>query len=88
MRPPPASRFARRTHRRSCSKSGAASPGVVPAAPDAWISALRRYGTRRFADVAADPRRALIRRAMHLTNLDQPDRFTEVIRRFATRIEA
>ncbi|MGD9891215.1 MAG: gamma-glutamyltransferase family protein [Dehalococcoidia bacterium] len=27
---------------------------VVPAAPDAWISALRRYGTRRFADVAAD----------------------------------
>jgi gamma-glutamyltranspeptidase/glutathione hydrolase len=27
---------------------------VVPAAPDAWITALRRYGTRRFADVAAD----------------------------------
>ena len=27
---------------------------VVPAAPDAWITALRRYGSRRFADVAAD----------------------------------
>src|SRR5215216_3783950 len=27
---------------------------VVPAAPDAWITALRRYGTHRFADVAAD----------------------------------
>ena len=26
---------------------------VVPAAPDAWISALRRHGTMRFADVAA-----------------------------------
>ena len=43
---------------------------------------------RGFADVAADPRRALIRRATHLTNLDQPERFTEVIRRFAERIEA
>src|SRR5580658_6059556 len=26
---------------------------VVPAAPDAWITALRRYGTMRFGDVAA-----------------------------------
>jgi gamma-glutamyltranspeptidase/glutathione hydrolase len=26
---------------------------VVPAAPDAWISALRRHGTMRFADVAS-----------------------------------
>jgi gamma-glutamyltranspeptidase/glutathione hydrolase len=26
---------------------------VVPAAPDAWITALRRHGTMRFADVAA-----------------------------------
>ena len=25
---------------------------VVPAAPDAWIAALRRYGTMRYADVA------------------------------------
>ena len=41
---------------------------------------------RSFADVAADPRRALIRRATHLTNLDQPERFTSLIRRFATSI--
>src|SRR4051812_37786776 len=27
---------------------------VVPAAPDAWISALARYGTMNFADVTAD----------------------------------
>lgn len=26
---------------------------VVPAAPDAWITALRRHGTLRFADIAA-----------------------------------
>src|SRR5207248_4197702 len=26
---------------------------VVPSAPDAWITALRRWGTRSFADVAA-----------------------------------
>ena len=26
---------------------------VVPAAPDAWITALERYGTMRFGDVAA-----------------------------------
>src|SRR5690349_3969467 len=26
---------------------------VVPAAPDAWITALKRHGTMRFADVAA-----------------------------------
>src|ERR1051325_8098740 len=36
---------------------------VVPAAPDAWISALRRYGTMSFGDVASaagrPPRRRL-----------------------------
>jgi pimeloyl-ACP methyl ester carboxylesterase len=37
-----------------------------------------------FADVAADPRRVLIRRATHLSNLDQPARFSRVIRAFAT----
>src|SRR3984957_12749645 len=26
---------------------------VIPAAPDAWITALRRHGTMRFADVAS-----------------------------------
>jgi pimeloyl-ACP methyl ester carboxylesterase len=45
-----------------------------------------RPNERGFAEVAAHPRRALIRRATHLTNLDQPERFNEVIRRFATRI--
>jgi len=30
---------------------------VVPAAPDAWITALRRHGTMRFADVAASATR-------------------------------
>ena len=30
-----------------------------------------------------DPRRVLIRRATHLANLDQPERFTAAIRRFA-----
>lgn len=39
-----------------------------------------------FARAAADPRRALIRRATHLSNLDQPDRFSRLIRAFATRI--
>jgi pimeloyl-ACP methyl ester carboxylesterase len=38
---------------------------------------------RSFADVAANPRRALIRRATHLSNLDQPATFTAAIRRFA-----
>jgi pimeloyl-ACP methyl ester carboxylesterase len=41
---------------------------------------------RGFARVAADPRRALIPRATHLTNLDQPERFSAVIRRFAETI--
>ena len=41
---------------------------------------------RSFADVAADPRRALVRRATHLTNLDQPEAFTALIRRFARSI--
>jgi pimeloyl-ACP methyl ester carboxylesterase len=43
---------------------------------------------RGFASVAANPRRTLIRGATHLTNLDQPDRFSAVIRRFAVSIGA
>ena len=39
-----------------------------------------------FARVAADPRRVLIRRATHLSNLDQPARFSAAIRRFATAV--
>jgi pimeloyl-ACP methyl ester carboxylesterase len=39
-----------------------------------------------FAAVAADPRRVLIRRATHLANLDQPERFSAAIRAFARRV--
>lgn len=41
---------------------------------------------RSFAAVAADPRRVLIPKATHLANLDQPERFTAAIRRFAEGI--
>jgi pimeloyl-ACP methyl ester carboxylesterase len=41
---------------------------------------------RAFAHVAADPRRVLIRRAAHLTNLEQPAAFSAAIRRFALRV--
>jgi pimeloyl-ACP methyl ester carboxylesterase len=41
---------------------------------------------RSFADVAAEPSRTLIRRATHLTNLDQPARFTAAISAFAARV--
>ena len=43
---------------------------------------------RSFAAAAADPRRVLIRRATHLSNLDQPAAFTAAIRQFATRVRA
>jgi pimeloyl-ACP methyl ester carboxylesterase len=39
-----------------------------------------------FAAVARDPRRVVIRRATHLANLDQPERFTAAIRAFADRV--
>lgn len=38
---------------------------------------------RSFAAAAADPRRLVIRRATHLTNLDQPAAFSAAVRRFA-----
>jgi pimeloyl-ACP methyl ester carboxylesterase len=44
---------------------------------------LFRLSERSFAEVAADPRRVLIHRATHLTNLDQPEVFTAAVRRFA-----
>jgi pimeloyl-ACP methyl ester carboxylesterase len=43
---------------------------------------------RAFADAAVDPRRSLIRRATHLSNLDQPARFSRLIRAFAEQIAA
>lgn len=42
---------------------------------------------RSFAAVAARSRRVLIRGAMHLANLDQPEAFTAAIRRFARSID-
>jgi len=45
----------------------------------------RREGA--FAAAAAHPRRVRIRRATHLTNLDQPRRFNAAIRDFARTIE-
>ena len=45
-----------------------------------------RPSERAFAQAAANPRRALIRRATHLANLDQPERFTAAVRRFALGI--
>lgn len=41
---------------------------------------------RSFAAAAVDPRRALIRRATHLTNLDQPAAFSAAVRRFARAV--
>jgi pimeloyl-ACP methyl ester carboxylesterase len=38
---------------------------------------------RSFADVGANTRRVVIRRATHLANLDQPEAFTAAIRQFA-----
>jgi pimeloyl-ACP methyl ester carboxylesterase len=43
---------------------------------------------RSFANVAANPTRALIRGATHHTNLDQPEAFTIAIRRFAAAVSA
>jgi pimeloyl-ACP methyl ester carboxylesterase len=45
-----------------------------------------RPSERAFAQAAANPRRTLIRRATHLANLDQPERFTATVRRFALAI--
>jgi pimeloyl-ACP methyl ester carboxylesterase len=50
------------------------------------LDVLFRLGERAFAAVAADPHRVLLRRATHLANLDQPERFTAAIRRFAKQV--
>jgi pimeloyl-ACP methyl ester carboxylesterase len=44
---------------------------------------LFRLSERSFAAVAADPRRMVLRRATHLSNLDQPEAFTAAVRQFA-----
>jgi pimeloyl-ACP methyl ester carboxylesterase len=43
---------------------------------------LFRVGERGFAAAGGDVRRVLIRRAGHRSNLDQPEAFTAVVRRF------
>jgi pimeloyl-ACP methyl ester carboxylesterase len=63
----------------------AAYPGptlLVNGEFDLWF----RPTERSFADVAVDARRVVIRRATHLVNLDQPEAFTAVIRRFAGEV--
>jgi pimeloyl-ACP methyl ester carboxylesterase len=45
-----------------------------------------RPSERSFAAAAVNARRVLIRRATHLTNLDQPEVFTAAIRRFARSV--
>lgn len=47
-----------------------------------------RSSERSFAAVAADARRARIRGATHLANLDAPERFTAAIRAFARSVAA
>ncbi len=44
-----------------------------------------RPGERAFAAVAANPRRARLRRASHRANVDQPESFNRLIRAFAAR---
>lgn len=47
---------------------------------------LFRLSQRSFADAAADARSVVLRRAVHLSNLDRPDAFTAAIRRFARSV--
>jgi pimeloyl-ACP methyl ester carboxylesterase len=50
------------------------------------LDVLFRLFEPAFATVAANPTRVVIRRAAHLSNLDQPERFTAAVRRFARRV--
>lgn len=60
----------------------AAWPGPTLLVNGEW-DVFFRPTERDFADVAADARRIVVRRATHLANLDQPEAFTTAIRRFA-----
>jgi pimeloyl-ACP methyl ester carboxylesterase len=44
---------------------------------------LFRLSQRSFVAAAADARSVIVRRAVHLSNLDRPDAFTAAVRRFA-----
>jgi len=47
-----------------------------------------RSTERSFANVAANPRRVVIRGARHMTNLDRPEAFTRAVRQFARAVTA
>lgn len=64
----------------------AAYPGPTLFVNGEWDLPFR-LGGRRFARVAADPHRVLIRGATHLSNLERPDAFSTAIRRFMISLE-
>jgi pimeloyl-ACP methyl ester carboxylesterase len=47
---------------------------------------LFRLSQRSFVDAAADGRATVLRRALHLSNLDRPDAFSAAVRRFAREV--
>ncbi len=47
---------------------------------------LFRLSQRSFVEAAVDARAVVVRRAVHLSNLDRPDAFTTAVRRFARAI--
>lgn len=49
---------------------------------------LFRLSERTFVERAAEPSRVVLRRALHLTNLDRPEAFTAAVRAFARRVRA
>jgi pimeloyl-ACP methyl ester carboxylesterase len=49
---------------------------------------LFRLSQRSFADAAADATSVVLRRAVHLSNLDRPKAFTVAVRRFARAVVA
>jgi pimeloyl-ACP methyl ester carboxylesterase len=52
------------------------------------LDTVFRLGERRFLEGLPNVRRVVLRRAAHLSNLDQPDDFTAAVRSFAERLEA
>ena len=51
------------------------------------LDVLFRLGAKRFAGVARDVRRARLRGATHLANLDRPEAFTAAVRKFVEDLE-
>ena len=63
----------------------AAYPGPVLIVNGEW-DLLFRLGAPTFASVARDARRVRVRGAAHLVNLDRPEAFNAVVRRFVERL--